>query len=215
MQWNASHTIPASLSDALCSISLVHQLSLAMPLDWDVLTPDLWSILQSELQNYTLCHYPPQNSVQLHRLHECTQISPCCQVFRHGVCLQSGWLRIIWKWERGLWDRFEIDQNWSDRDWSRLISPRLLDRREAEYRQWICENWEENWKRVEIVSSSFAKLRYKLWSMSSQARMCCMRFCLLVQFVHLRPWELRIHGLGWKRARVGAFAREKAHLSSR
>ena len=146
MQWNASHPIPASLSDALCSISLVHQLSLAMPLDWDVLTPDLWSILQSELQNYTLCHYPPQNSVQLHRLHECTQISPCCQVFRHGVCLQSGWLRIIWKWERGLWDRFEIDQNWSDRDWSRLISPRLLDRREAEYRQWICENWEENWK---------------------------------------------------------------------
>ena len=70
-----------------------------------------------------------------------------CQVFRHGVCLQSGWLRIIWKWERGLWCTVvvvgvvvhcggtDFDQNWSDRDWSRLI--RLW---EAKNRQWISEN---------------------------------------------------------------------------
>ena len=113
-----------------------------------------------------------------------------------------------------------VGQIW---DWSKLIRPWLIktDQSQTAGSSWgriqTMDLWElgGKLKRVEIVSSSFAKLRYKLWSMSSQARMCCMRFCLLVQFVHLRPWELRIHGLGWKRARVGAFAREKAHLSSR
>ena len=92
-------------------LSQMHYLPLVWctfsPPDWDVLTPDLSSIL---------CSLPAQNSIQLHSLYP--------QVFRHGVCLQPGWLRIIWKWERGLlWDRFEIliktvrtvtDQDWSD-----------------------------------------------------------------------------------------------------
>ena len=140
MQWNAPHN-PPSLSDALCSISLVHPLS-PLPCSSWLRRLDPWSMIYSTIYALSLQHKTLFNCII--NFTSTALSCPYCQVFRHRVCLQSGWLRIIWKWERGLWDRFEIDQNWSDRDWSRLI--RLLDRREAKNRQWICENWGENWK---------------------------------------------------------------------
>ena len=132
---------PLSLSDALCSISLVQPLS-PLPCSSWLRRLDPWSMIYSTIYALSLQHKTLFNCIINFTS---TALSfPYCQVFRHRVCLQSGWLRIIWKWERGLWDRFEIDQNWSDRDWSRLI--RLLDRRAAKNRQWIYENWGENWK---------------------------------------------------------------------
>ena len=156
-------TIPLPLSDALSSISLVHLLS-----SW-LRRLDPWSMIYSMLSAAAA-----QNSIQLF---------PYCQVFRHSVCLQSGWLRIIWKWERGSWwDRFEI--------WSKLIEPWLIktDQTERGQKQTM-DLWElkGKLKRVELVSQNSKNICFDQISL---VRMCCMIFCLLVQFVHLRPWEL-------------------------
>lgn len=117
---------------------------------------------------------------------------PYCQVFRHSVCLQSGWLRIIWKWERGLvvgqiWGLrlIKTDPTVTDQDWSDCERPKTDNG---------SMRTEGKLKRAEIFSISLLKAININFDQTRLVRMCCMRFCLLVQFVHLRPWELQIWG---------------------
>ena len=184
--------LQSPLSDALSSISLVHPLSLLIETSWPLIYHLFYALcLHKTLFNYTL--FTLMSSFQTRRLSAVRMAEDNLEMGKGSAVGQ-------------IWD---FDQNWSDRDWSRLI--RLW---EAKNRQWICENWRENWKREKLVSICLLKAKSICFDQTSLVCVCCMRFCLLVQFVHLRPWELQ--GWGGKQVQaVGAFARKKTHLSPR
>ena len=123
-------------------LSQMHYLPLVWctfsPPDWDVLTPDLSSIL---------CALPAQNSIQLHSLMSSFQTRRLSAVRMAEDNLEMGKGSAVGQ----IWD---FDQNCSDRDWSRLI--RLW---EAKNRQWICENWREIWEEKNSFPFAFSKLK--------------------------------------------------------
>ena len=145
LDWSSQRCSEMPLTIPPLSSSRMHYL----PLAWCTLSPlPCNPLIETSWPPDKDLFYPPcLNITQMH-----------CQVFRHGVCLQSGWLRIIWKWERGLWCTvvcgkgsvvgqilIKTDSTVTDQDWSDCGRPKTDN---GSLRT------EEKLKRVWIVSPS-------------------------------------------------------------
>ena len=154
-----------------------------MPLDWDVLTPLIYDLF------YQLCSRPQQNSIQLHCLH----IHKESSLFTLLLTFQTWRLSAVRMAEDNLeMGKGSVGQIW---DWSKLIGPWLIKTDQTVGLSWGRKQTMDLWelrRKLKRVKYSFylPSQSLELYILTKQVCMGCMRFCLLVQFVHLRPWEL-------------------------
>ena len=208
MQWNAPHN-PPSLSDALCSISLVHPLSLAMQLLIETSWPLIYDLF------YHLCSQPPaQNSFQLHyQLHKYSTLLPLLSSF------QTPRLSAVRMAEDNLeMGKGSVGQIW---DWSKLIGPWLIKTDQTVGsscgQKQTMDLWELRGKLKRVKTVSICLLRaqnlnkkFMLWLNKSGLHVLheILPACSICPLKAVGVGELQ--GWGGKRGAVGAFAQKKS-----